>query len=57
MKVKVLAKFRDKTANLQVREKDQILEVEKDRGENLIRIGFAEEVPEKEKKNVKNAAE
>ena len=56
MKVKVRKLFRDKTEGLKTRKPDEILIVRKERGEYLIRLGFAEEIPVSQKKQ-KNAAE
>ena len=45
MQVKVKVRFRDKTADLELRERGDILEVDKERGEYLVRVGLAEIVP------------
>ena len=45
MQVKVKVRFRDKTADLEIRERGDILEVDKERGEYLVRVGLAEIVP------------
>ncbi len=46
LQVKVKARFRDKTADLEIRKRGEILEVDKDRGEHLVRIGLVEIVPD-----------
>lgn len=56
MKVKVKKRFRDKADELKTREPEEVLTVSKERGEYLIRRGFAEELPVVLKKQ-KNAAE
>lgn len=45
LQVKVKVRFRDKTADLEIRERGDILEVDKERGEYLVRVGLAEIVP------------
>lgn len=55
LEVKVLKRFRDKTEGLETREPDETLTVNKERGEYLVRRGFAEEIPVSLKKQ-KNAA-
>lgn len=50
MKVKVLRDFRDQTANLKLRKKDEIMEVTKERAEKLAGLGLAAAIQEKETK-------
>ncbi len=44
MKVKVLHDFRDKMADLQLRKKDELLDVTRERAAELKRQGFVEAV-------------
>lgn len=44
LKVKVKVKFRDKEAELKTREVGEVLDVNKNRAEYLLRIGFVEMV-------------
>ena len=53
MKIKVLRDFRDKTADLKLRKKDEILEVDKERAAILSGLGFAEAYKEIQKEAAK----
>lgn len=53
MKVKVLHGFRDRTADLQLREVGEELEVDKARAQKLINMGLAELIREPAKKKEK----
>lgn len=50
MKIKVLKPFYDRTADLALRRKGDVLEVSEQRGRELTDGGFAEEVKPKEEK-------
>ena len=55
MKVKVLQDFRDRTADLVLREAGEELEVTKDRAELLMGRGLVERIREPAKKTAKKA--
>ncbi len=57
MQVEVKVRFRDKTADLEIRERGDILEVDKERGEYLVRAGFVEIVSDSPPPKRKKAAE
>lgn len=53
MKVKVIREFRDRTEDLLLRKKDEILEVNAARAEKLIGLNLVEKVKEEKKQAVK----
>ena len=56
MHIKVKRDFFDKKNNLQLRKKDEVLEVDDDRGKQLIELHLAEETKEPDKPRKKEAA-
>lgn len=56
MKVKVLHDFHDRTANLVLRKKGEVLEVDGARAVTLESLGLAERIREPEKKESKETA-
>lgn len=56
MHIKVKHDFFDKKNNLQLRKKDEVLEVDDDRGKQLIELHLAEETKEPDKPRKKEAA-
>lgn len=57
MKVKVLTKFRDRTADLKLRKPGEIIEVTKDRAEKLKGLELVTDYQEPKKATSKMAAE
>ncbi|WP_411337217.1 hypothetical protein [Ruminococcus gauvreauii] len=57
MKVKVVTKFRDRTADLKLRKPGEIIEVTKDRAEKLKGLELVTDYQEPKKATSKTAAE
>lgn len=55
MHIKARRDFFDKQHNLQLRKKDEVMEVDEDRGEQLIALNLAEEVKEPARAHKKEA--
>ncbi|MBP3469750.1 MAG: hypothetical protein J6K26_09580 [Lachnospiraceae bacterium] len=49
MKIKIIRDFFDKKNNLKLRKKDEIMEVDADRGKQLISMKFAEQISDSKK--------
>lgn len=57
MHIKVMRDFFDKQHNLQLRKKDEVMEVDEDRGKQLIALRLAEEMKMPDKATKKAAAQ